>query len=259
MIYQSFNSHIRYNYVPKLYTDFDFVEHLHSDFEIICVLEGSTVLTVGEEDVPLSKGAFALVLSNQIHSYRTPVSSRVWVGVFAEDYVRDFAAEMKDKQGKNIRFCCDETVRAFVFQYMIFAQNPTRNQLSACLTILCDQYQKNNVFTKIKRARGNYLYDILSYISIHYTEDISLSTAANALHINMNYLSRYFHKNIAMNFTDFVNHYRVSHAQALLAKDLDIADISYECGFQSIRTFNRVFKEITGQTPRDYRRALVQK
>lgn len=215
MIYQSFNSHIRYNYVPKLYTDFDFVEHLHSDFEIICVLEGSTVLTVGEEDVPLSR--------------------------------------------KNIRFCCDETVRAFVFQYMIFAQNPTRNQLSACLTILCDQYQKNNVFTRIKRARGNYLYDILSYISIHYTEDISLSTAANALHINMNYLSRYFHKNIAMNFTDFVNHYRVSHAQALLAKDLDIADISYECGFQSIRTFNRVFKEITGQTPRDYRRALVQK
>ena len=256
MIYQSFNSHIRYNYVPKLYTDFDFVEHLHSDFEIIYVLEGSTILTVDEKDVPLHEGDFALVLSNQIHSYHTPAASRVWIGVFAEDYVRDFAAEMKDKQGKNVRFCCDETVRAFVFKYMIYARNPTRNELSACLTILCAQYQKNNVFTKILPSRGNYLHDILNYISLHYTENISLKTAADALHINMNYLSRYFHKNIAMNFTDFVNHYRVSHAQALLAKDLDIAVVSFECGFQSIRTFNRVFKEITGQTPRDYRRTL---
>lgn len=74
----------------------------------------------------------------------------------------------------------------------------------------------------------------------------------------MNYLSRYFHKNIPMNFIDFINHYRVSHAQDLLAQGVDLVETAYSSGFQSIRSFNRVFKSFTGKTPTEYRKQLKE-
>ncbi len=59
------------------------------------------------------------------------------------------------------------------------------------------------------------------------------------------------------NFNRLVNHHRIAHAKALLsdpASDgLSILAIGLECGFGSIGPFNRSFKDVVGQTPREYR------
>lgn len=241
-----------------MYNDLGFVEHLHDDFELIYIFKGTIILNINNKATVLNEGDFALILPNQIHSYHSMNHTLSWIGVFSKDYVRDFAHEVYGKQGKFCNFRCDETICNFVFKYMIFAEEPLQNELSACLTILCAQYQKDNTFTEIHYNRETYLYDILNYISLHYTEEISLKAIAQELHINMNYLSRYFHKNIPMNFIDFINHYRVSHAQDLLAQGVDLVETAYSSGFQSIRSFNRVFKSFTGKTPTEYRKQLKE-
>jgi AraC-like DNA-binding protein len=63
------------------------------------------------------------------------------------------------------------------------------------------------------------------------------------------------------NFASFLNGYRLTHAQAALA-DVDrardtILAIAYESGFASLQSFNRVFKEVIGQTPTDFRAAAL--
>ena len=257
MIYQDFNSLYPYNYNSTMYQNLEYVEHLHDDFEVVYIIKGNVNLTVNGKLSELHEKDFAMILPNQIHSYITPEgTSLAWIGVFSKDYVKDFANETKGKEGAFSRFQCDDIVINFVSKYMIYAEHPTVNELSACLTILCAIYQRDNKFTKIKMIRENLLYNILHYISLHYTEDISLQNIADELHVNMNYLSRFFHKNIAMNFSTFINHYRVSHAEHMLAQNIEMADVAYGCGFRSIRTFNRAFKSITGYTPSAYKRMI---
>jgi AraC-like DNA-binding protein len=63
------------------------------------------------------------------------------------------------------------------------------------------------------------------------------------------------------NFAAFLNGYRLTHAKAALA-DVDrardtILAIAYESGFASLPSFNRVFKDVIGQTPTDFRSAAI--
>ena len=59
-----------------------------------------------------------------------------------------------------------------------------------------------------------------------------------------------------MDFASFVNKYRIQFACELLKNsDEDVTQIAMKCGFSTIRNFNRVFKNETGQTPKDYRSA----
>lgn len=59
-----------------------------------------------------------------------------------------------------------------------------------------------------------------------------------------------------MDFASFVNKYRIQFACELLKNsDEDVTQIAMKCGFSTIRNFNRVFKNETGQMPKDYRSA----
>jgi AraC-like DNA-binding protein len=63
------------------------------------------------------------------------------------------------------------------------------------------------------------------------------------------------------NFASFLNGYRLTHAKAALAdgdraRDTILA-IAYESGFASLQSFNRVFKDVVGQTPTDFRSAAL--
>ena len=64
----------------------------------------------------------------------------------------------------------------------------------------------------------------------------------------------FFNDNFGMNFSSYVNNYRVQLVKEYLLKtDLDITQISTMCGFGTIRNFNRIFKSICGLSPSEYR------
>jgi AraC-like DNA-binding protein len=62
------------------------------------------------------------------------------------------------------------------------------------------------------------------------------------------------------NFNAFLHHYRVRDAQRALCdpsqRHRSVAEIAYEVGFASLGPFNRAFKEMTGQTPTEFRASL---
>lgn len=78
---------------------------------------------------------------------------------------------------------------------------------------------------------------------------------ARSLGVNENYLSRIINQHYGKRFTDIVNGYRIREAQEMLkAKpEESITSIAFAVGFSSIPSFNRVFKETTGESPRSYR------
>ena len=58
---------------------------------------------------------------------------------------------------------------------------------------------------------------------------------------------------MGMNYVTYVNMVRIEHAVGMLGTNqYRMIDIALECGFSNIRSFNRVFKEITGSTPTEF-------
>ena len=88
--------------------------------------------------------------------------------------------------------------------------------------------------------------------------EISLSLVARAVNVSAGYFSELFHKATGITFTDYVARVRVAKVKILLENPrLQITTIAYDTGFQSLSQFNRVFKQVTGKTPRSYRNELA--
>lgn len=89
--------------------------------------------------------------------------------------------------------------------------------------------------------------------------DASLNIAilANKLGVHSQQLSRWINEHYNKNFYEFVNDYRVEEFKKLVAnpknKHFSILGLAFDAGFNSKATFNRIFKNKTGQTPSQFR------
>lgn len=101
----------------------------------------------------------------------------------------------------------------------------------------------------------DYIIDyVKKYIEEHYMEDIYLELLAENLNITKAYLSSYFKKKTGVNFSDYLNNFRVQKAIKYLEDcDMKIKDISAKVGIQNVNTFTRIFKKHTGYTPSEYK------
>lgn len=86
--------------------------------------------------------------------------------------------------------------------------------------------------------------------------DLTLFSLATRLQLPPHQLSKLINQQGGVNFFDFVNRYRVEEVKRRLAQDAQarhtLLAIALDCGFNSKASFNRVFKKMTGHTPRDY-------
>ncbi|GMO58158.1 MAG: hypothetical protein Ta2A_03520 [Treponemataceae bacterium] len=96
---------------------------------------------------------------------------------------------------------------------------------------------------------------IMSFVFQNYDNpNITLADAADATFVSKFHFTRFFRKHIGQSFHSYLSMVRVSHAvENLLKTDMRITDIAYQCGFSSLKTFNRVFKTYAGKSPSEYR------
>jgi AraC-like DNA-binding protein len=92
------------------------------------------------------------------------------------------------------------------------------------------------------------------YINDHAHQEITRNAVAEVVHMSVSGFSRFFKSHTGMTFQEFVADVRISRACLLLVtSDLPITDISLECGFADLSTFNRTFKRFRDSTPSQYR------
>ncbi len=86
--------------------------------------------------------------------------------------------------------------------------------------------------------------------------NLTLKTVAERLSTNTKYLSQVVNHQIGTHFQHFLNTYRVAEAQEKITnasfQNLTLFGIALQCGFKNKSTFYKVFKEVTGLTPREY-------
>ena len=86
--------------------------------------------------------------------------------------------------------------------------------------------------------------------------DLNLGKLAQYCGISPKTLSTILNQHIGTSFTDYINHYRIDAVKERIvqpeSRQLTIAGLAYECGFNSLPTFQRAFKAITGMSPSEY-------
>lgn len=239
--------------------------HFHRGYEIVHAVKGCVELTVDGVAQKLEEGAFALVLSNQIHAVRTGEDSCMWVCGFSTDFLPDFHKKVQNQIGDRCVFFCDPQILQYlqkeIFPYEDHLGNVLdRYKFKGCLYLLCSAYLDSVQLSKRDRTQLDMMNTIYDYIEANYSRKLGLQDVATELGYDYSYFSRLFRKIFAVPFPEFLNNYRCGAAVKLIRNsDLSLAAIAEESGFQSVRTFNCVFQRHMGMTPSQYSKQLKTK
>ena len=119
---------------------------------------------------------------------------------------------------------------------------------------------KESSFT-VNESEGMRISQVYNFILQNYARDISLDEVAKQIFMTPQAFCRFFKKHTRLSFVTFLNEIRVNEVCQLIAEgnNDNISSIAYGCGFNSITNFNRVFKGITGYSPRQYVENLQSK
>lgn len=258
--YQACNSSAVEEIDRRHYEDFTFVAHFHARPELVYVTEGELEVTIDGTAQRMQPGQYCLVLPWQIHAYDTPAHSRSAVMVFPERYIAAFLRDMSARHGVTQIFEADAPIHQLFLQYLYDGAWPDEYLLSSILLGLCHCFvSRCEIIPNADARRTAVLVRMMDYVSDHYREDLSLRDVADALGYSYYYLSHLFSRYAGLSFQQFRNLKRIEHAQyELAATQMSISSIAYECGFSCVRSFNRVFRELAGMSPAEYRMARAR-
>ena len=104
-------------------------------------------------------------------------------------------------------------------------------------------------------ARRQQFQLALEFIAEHYARSITLADVAEVINYTPSYVSTLFVSCTGVNFKTYLDHFRVKKAADLLCSTRQtVTDIAIQCGYDNVRTFNNVFRRVTGQSPSQLRK-----
>ena len=233
--------------------------HLHEAFEIIVVTEGALALGIGQELYQVDKGDIAIIFPNLIHHYQVFESgiNRANVIMAGSNLFGNYRAKLQSYCPKNPIIKKEKVhsdiVKSFTSLFCTEQDNRVVRQahMQIILTRIieqCELVEEDSIKT------DDLVYKVVKYVAANFKNDFSLDDMANDLGMSKYVLSRVFSATFHTNFCQYVNGIRLNYACAYLENtQKPITEIMLECGFESQRTFNRVFKKKYRITPREYR------
>ena len=94
----------------------------------------------------------------------------------------------------------------------------------------------------------------MEYMNANFDKAITLSDVAKLANMTQTAFSRFFKTRTGVNFIDSLNDIRLGHASRMLIETTEtVAEIAYNCGFNNIANFNRLFKKKKNCTPKEFR------
>jgi AraC-like DNA-binding protein len=142
----------------------------------------------------------------------------------------------------------------FLLGYLGYLQNHTVYDLEIEATQAPDQILPKNIN---KQKLNEKLLDLFINEAIYKNPDLKITHVSEKLYTNRTYISKHINTEFSCTFSDFVNRYRIEEAKRLLAEDssktYSLNYISEKSGFGSMGSFMRVFREVEGITPGQFR------
>ena len=100
----------------------------------------------------------------------------------------------------------------------------------------------------------------LEYIEANFAKNLRMSDIAEAIFVSETYLRRLFTECSSISPVDYIKMTKIKKACEMLENNsVNINEIAYQIGYTNMATFIRHFKQITGETPKQWRKNKNQK
>lgn len=255
---------------------FDFVWHLHPEFELTWIERGSGVRYVGESIEPFLEGDLCLFAGGVPHAYGTSPTFRGecrWTVLhFLPEVWGDMFWSLPEL--KRIRKLFREATRGMLFRgteaeavrnlLLTLARPPRRSGMGpvrvleildllsvAPRSLLNSAAGTNSLIPSIDPRIAR----VLAWLEERCDGEVSQAEAAAVVGMSGAAFSRFFRQQTGKLFSSHLNALRVARAcAALVGTDHSVAEVAFASGFANLSNFNRRFLESTGMTPLQYRK-----
>ncbi len=231
--------------------NFNFPAHIHSSFELIAITDGEMTVTVNNKQYNVEKGKAVLIFPNEVHSFKTEKSSKHILCIFSPQLVKAYSSLCAHKSPDSHIFSIDER---YIDELLSLNIRDSMLAAKGILYSICADFDKTAIYNEQRRNETELLSLIFRYVEDNYNKDCSLKAISDATSYHQVYLSRFFKACTGLNLTEHINRYRINEACYLLKNSKEkVLKIALDCGFDSLRSFNRNFKSIMNVTPCEYR------
>lgn len=262
---------------------FDPEWHAHQEYQIFLVLKGTGTRFIGNTVRPFREGDLTFLGPNIPHLWRSDESffeknsegaTHGIVIYFKENFLghllqKDEMSQVKalfHRARKGLEFF-GETEKEVSCLMRELSHHHGMDSLVLLLRILdmlahtreFNQLHAENYIYKLKEAETSRINIVYNYAARYFKRRITLEEVANLLNMTPTSFSRYFTMKTSKSFSNFLIELRIKHACKLLAEQeqKNIAQICYECGFNTLSNFNRQFREHMKMTPKEYRKEFM--
>ena len=241
--------------------------HWHDEYEFICVTNGKLECIVNGEHYEISKGQAILISGGELHSVNSDLNTSFFAVVFHPYTI--CGTECRDFFSKKIRFLRifdtsnlsqKSVIENLEKLHSSFLQKKYAFELKlkALIIDIFSIIFENHLYSE-KDLKTNINSDnfasIIEYIHSEYNKKITLNDICNHASYSRSHIINLFKTNTGKTPFEYINFYRIYKAkELLLGSSKSVLDICFECGFENLSYFIRLFKQNTSLSPLQYRK-----
>ncbi len=241
--------------------------HLHKEIEMAFVVSGQAEIQVEEHLFHVSAGELLCIRGSVPHEYLPKGQEAEIIKIkFMKEWLlpsfftsaqkeacqRLYNQVFKTRPSDAVRELVLAALHCPLPRYREYCCYGKLVELTALLLALPETIAES-LPVSIERLR--YMESAIEYMQDNCHGKLTLKMLSNHLGLTESYCSKYIKKNAGISFVEYLNAMRVNNARRLLLHtDVNIAEIVEKTGFLSVQTFNRVFRQQTGQSPSEYRK-----
>lgn len=242
--------------------------HWHNAVEIIMPIENKYEVVCGGKEYCLNERDIIIIPSGTLHSLKAIAGRRLILlcdarcfsgnpALSALSYVLSEPFLINAELDREFLHSMDQIMNDIYVLYSNFNSITEVYIYIKALTLLVKvrEYQLSRVQYDCGGKYADKFQVIIKYIENNYANDITLEDLAKIAGYSAYHFSRIFKKYSNTTFINFLNRRRIKASELLLLENNStITDIAMQVGFSSLTTFNRVFKNINGCTPSEYKK-----
>ncbi len=260
------------------YERFTYPWHFHSEYEIIYFQVGTGTRYIGNNIEPFVPGEVLLIGPNLAHYMKSdeyqPKGLKGTIIQFEKDFMQHAISNYS--HFAKIKKLLDESRNGVVFSsfsnddlYAVLNKIPAEKGINQIISLLetLKLMSENESRKKLSTSEPTEIsisehprFDkVISFLNRNYNREIKLEEIASVAAMNPSAFCRYFRNKTGKTLKNYIAHMRTSYAcKLLLTQNMNISQISNECGFETVSYFNKTFKEKTGYTPTEYKYLMLK-
>lgn len=229
--------------------------HFHSNIEVIYVLDGHATAIINKRKYELKKDYICLILSYEEHEFIVDNYCNCFSLSVPEFLVGSFLGLVNKKSLFSNVMIPNEysTIIESCFRNLLLPNHPLASK-GYIYTILGNILGSISLVDTVVSTQGkNIVMKAIEYINSNFQNDITMKELASEVGYSINLLSTLFNEVVGCGFREYLNSIRINHANYLFSQgERNILNAALNSGFNSIRTFNRAYKNTVGLSPRQY-------